>query len=128
MLSEMIDHVTIRVPDLAEARRFYGLALELLAFPGEPVAGGGFVEWNDFSITGPSADRPATRRLHIGFSATSNAMVDGWWAAMTGAGHPSDGEPGRGRSTGPSTTAPSSSTPPGTASRRCTTARGASRG
>jgi catechol 2,3-dioxygenase-like lactoylglutathione lyase family enzyme len=90
----MIDHVTIRVPDLAEGRRFYGLALELLAFPGEPASGGGFVEWNDFSITEQSADRPATRRLHIGFSAASTAMVDGWWAAMTGAGHRSDGEPG----------------------------------
>ena len=29
----MIDHVTIRVDDLEESRRFYALALELLGAP-----------------------------------------------------------------------------------------------
>lgn len=64
----MIDHVTIRVPDLGAARAFYGRALELLGGP-EPSEGGGFVDWGDFSLTEATADRAATRRLHLGFCA-----------------------------------------------------------
>jgi catechol 2,3-dioxygenase-like lactoylglutathione lyase family enzyme len=86
----VFDHVTIRVPDLDEARALYGLALEQLGF-GEPATDGENYEWNDFSF---SADGPVTRGLHIGFAASSRRAVDEWWDAMTAAGHPSDGEPG----------------------------------
>ena len=90
----MIDHVTIRVPDLAEGRRFYGRVFELLSYPEPPVEGGGFVEWADFSITEETAERPATRRLHAGFAAASPSVVDAWWLALTAAGYESDGAPG----------------------------------
>jgi catechol 2,3-dioxygenase-like lactoylglutathione lyase family enzyme len=90
----MIDHVTIRVPDLAEGRAFYGLALSLAGCESEPFEGGGFVDWGDFSLAEATAERPVTRRLHIGFHAGSPAVVDAWWEGMTGAGHQSDGEPG----------------------------------
>jgi catechol 2,3-dioxygenase-like lactoylglutathione lyase family enzyme len=86
----MFDHVTIRVPDLEEARAFYGLALAQLGYD-EPFTDGENYEWNDFSF---SADRPHTRGLHIAFAASSRAAVDEWWEAMTSASHPSDGEPG----------------------------------
>jgi catechol 2,3-dioxygenase-like lactoylglutathione lyase family enzyme len=89
----VIDHVTIRVPDLDAARAFYGRTFELLNGP-EPVEGGGFVEWNDFSITQETPDRPITRGLHIGFRADSAREVDDWWHAMIELGHSSDGEPG----------------------------------
>jgi catechol 2,3-dioxygenase-like lactoylglutathione lyase family enzyme len=89
----VFDHVTIRVPDLEEARAFYGLAVGLLGF-GEPTTDGHFFEWDDFSISTAREDRPVTRRLHIGFAASSRAAVDEWWKAMTAAGYPSDGEPG----------------------------------
>jgi catechol 2,3-dioxygenase-like lactoylglutathione lyase family enzyme len=90
----MIDHLTIRVPELEESRRFYSRALELLDFPGPPTEGQGFLEWNDFSIAQATAERPATRRLHIGFHAISRDKVDAWWQAMTRAGYPDDGPPG----------------------------------
>jgi len=89
----VIDHVTIRVPDFDAGRAFYGRALQLLGGP-EPVEGGGFVEWADFSLTEETSDRPVTRRLHVGFYAESPQVVDGWWEAMTAAGAASDGAPG----------------------------------
>ena len=90
----MIDHVTIRVPDLAEGRAFYELALSLAGFEGDPFEGGGFVDWGDFSLTEVTAEHPVTTRLHLGFFAGSPAVVDAWWEGMTAAGHPSDGQPG----------------------------------
>lgn len=89
----MFDHVTVRVPDLEEARAFYGLAVGALGF-GEPATDGHFFEWDDFSISAARPDRPVTRRLHIGFAASSRAAVDEWWKAMTAAGYRSDGKPG----------------------------------
>ena len=80
----------IRLPDLEEARAFYGLALAQLGYD-EPYTDGVNYEWTDFAF---SADGPLTRRLHIGFAASSRAAVDEWWEAMTSAGYPSDGEPG----------------------------------
>ncbi len=97
----MIDHVGFCVPSLAEGRRFFGRTLELLGYPGEPEEGGGFVEWNDFAIGEASDDRPATRRLHIGFYAPSPAAVDAWWHEVTSLGYASDGEPGPRRAYGP---------------------------
>ena len=59
-----------------------------------PTVGGGFVEWNDFAIGEATADRPVTRRLHIGFYAPSPEAVDAWWRELTDAGYESDGAPG----------------------------------
>jgi catechol 2,3-dioxygenase-like lactoylglutathione lyase family enzyme len=86
----VFDHVGIRVPNLDEARSFYGLALAQLGYD-EPFTDGENYEWNDFAL---SAGGQLTRGLHIGFAASSRAAVDEWWEAMTSAGHPSDGEPG----------------------------------
>jgi catechol 2,3-dioxygenase-like lactoylglutathione lyase family enzyme len=89
----VFDHVTIRVADLAEARRFYGLAMSTLGF-GEPETDGHFFEWWDFSISTAREDRPVTRNLHVGLVAPSRKQVDEWWRTMTGAGYPDDGSPG----------------------------------
>jgi len=51
-------------------------------------------EWNDFSLAPASAERPVTRRLHIGFAAPSRAHVDDFWSAGTAAGYRDDGVPG----------------------------------
>jgi catechol 2,3-dioxygenase-like lactoylglutathione lyase family enzyme len=90
----MFDHVTIRVSGLDASRGFYRLAFEAVEFAGEPSDGGGFVEWNDFSISEASDDRPVTRRLHVAFVAPSRAHVDAFWRTLTAAGHRDDGEPG----------------------------------
>ena len=89
----VFDHVTIRVSDLDEARRCYGLALGLLGY-GEPSADGHFYEWEDFSISRARDERPPTRNLHVAFVAHSREEVDAWWRTMTGAGFPDDGSPG----------------------------------
>src|SRR5688500_9682123 len=90
----MFDHVTIRVSDLAAGRELYGRVFALLGFPDAPAEGEGFTEWNDCAIAEASAEKPATRGLHVGFAARSRKQVDAWWEAMTAAGATSDGEPG----------------------------------
>jgi catechol 2,3-dioxygenase-like lactoylglutathione lyase family enzyme len=60
-----IDHVTIRVTDLAAARGFYERAFELLGFGGQRHEGDLGVEWADFSISEADAERPPTEGLHI---------------------------------------------------------------
>jgi catechol 2,3-dioxygenase-like lactoylglutathione lyase family enzyme len=89
----VFDHVTMRVSDLAISRAFYDLALATLGF-GDPVEGGGFSEWNDFSISQATDDRPVTRNLHVAFVTPAREAVDNWWQTMTAAGHPDDGAPG----------------------------------
>ena len=79
--------------DLEASRRFYETALELLGVV-EATTDGHFYEWNDFSISEAREDRPVTRNLHAAFVARSRAAVDGWWKAMTSAGHPDVGAPG----------------------------------
>jgi catechol 2,3-dioxygenase-like lactoylglutathione lyase family enzyme len=100
-LGGVIDHVTIRVSDLDEGRRFYSQLFELLAYPGSPAEGGGFIEWTDFSITQESPQHAAARGLHVGFYAESPAAVDAWWQALTAAGYQSDGAPGPRTAYGP---------------------------
>jgi catechol 2,3-dioxygenase-like lactoylglutathione lyase family enzyme len=89
----VLDHVTIRVSDLQESRRFYELALGGLGY-GEAATDGHFYEWNDFSISQAREERPLTSNLHVAFVAGSRDQVDGWWRAMTGAGYRDDGPPG----------------------------------
>jgi catechol 2,3-dioxygenase-like lactoylglutathione lyase family enzyme len=92
-LARVFDHVTIRVSDLEEARRFYGLAMSTLGFAA-PETDGHFFEWWDFSISTARSDRPLTRNLHVALVTTSRAEVDRWWQVMTGAGYRDDGAPG----------------------------------
>jgi catechol 2,3-dioxygenase-like lactoylglutathione lyase family enzyme len=54
----VFDHVTIRVPDLEEARRFYETALPPLGYR-EPATDGHFFEWGDLSIAATRARRAA---------------------------------------------------------------------
>ena len=89
----MFDHVTIRLPDREAGRRFYEQALGSLGF-GLSYSGDDLDEWNDFSLAAAAADRPPTRRLHIGFAAPDRERVDGFWRALTAAGHRDDGAPG----------------------------------
>jgi catechol 2,3-dioxygenase-like lactoylglutathione lyase family enzyme len=89
-----IDHVTLRASDLDASRELFDAVFELLEFNGERADGGGFHEWNEFSIAAADAAHPPTRNVHIGFAATSREQVDGWWRSLTSAGHRDDGAPG----------------------------------
>jgi catechol 2,3-dioxygenase-like lactoylglutathione lyase family enzyme len=89
----MFDHVTIRVSDLDESRRFYGTAFDVLGF-GEPTTDGHFYEWNDFSIAQAEDDRAVTRHLHLGLVGRSHELVDEFWRTLTEEGFRDDGAPG----------------------------------
>ena len=91
---DVFDHVIVRASDFEPSRRFYELALTELDF-GEPYREEGFVEWEDLGIAVTEDDRPVTRNLHLALAASSREAVDAWWRAMTDAGHPDDGAPGR---------------------------------
>src|SRR6266568_4575582 len=119
----MLDHVTIRVSDREASRRFYNTLL------GEPThSTDWFDEWKDFSLTQADGEHPVTRHLHVALAAPSQEDVDAFWQRGVEAGYRSDGEPGPGRSTRPTTTAASCSTRTATASRRCTGRGGPKRG
>jgi catechol 2,3-dioxygenase-like lactoylglutathione lyase family enzyme len=84
----MLDHVTIRVSDLAASAAFYTTVLH------RGPRGEGFHEWDDFSIAPAEDTHPVTRRVHVAFAAPSQADVDEFWRRGVEAGYRSDGEPG----------------------------------
>ena len=92
-VSVMLDHVTIRASDRAASEAFYATVLQTLGIE-QTHSGELGPEWNDFSLAPASAERPVTRRLHIGFAAPSRAHVDEFWQAGTAAGYRDDGAPG----------------------------------
>jgi catechol 2,3-dioxygenase-like lactoylglutathione lyase family enzyme len=89
----MFDHVTIRAADRGASEHFYRTVLRRLGI--EPDhAGPEFIEWNDFSFAEEDSDHPATRRLHVGFVASSREHVDAFWQAGMESGYQDDGPPG----------------------------------
>ena len=89
----MFDHVTIRVSDRDASERFYETVLRTIGIE-KTAEEERFVEWDDFSLSGATDEKPVTRRLHIGFFAPSRAHVDEFWRVGTGAGYADDGAPG----------------------------------
>ena len=104
-MSEVIDHVGIRVSDLAASRGMYEAALAELGFA---VLGEGEFEGDayvlfgrgtsdDFALhsvgTEPGRDR-VTTGAHIAFQAPDNASVERWYAAAIENGGTDNGAPG----------------------------------
>jgi catechol 2,3-dioxygenase-like lactoylglutathione lyase family enzyme len=89
----MFDHVTIRVSDRETSERFYETVLRTLGIE-KPYSDQDLAEWDDFSLSPAEPEKPATRRLHIGFVAPSRAHVDEFWRVGTEAGFRDDGAPG----------------------------------
>jgi catechol 2,3-dioxygenase-like lactoylglutathione lyase family enzyme len=88
----VFDHVTIRASDRDASRRFYETVLPTLGI--ELTTDTEYLEWQDFSLSQATPDKPVTRRLHIGFRAPSRGHVDAFWRAGVEAGYRDDGEPG----------------------------------
>jgi catechol 2,3-dioxygenase-like lactoylglutathione lyase family enzyme len=106
-MSEVLDHVTIRVSDLARSRAFYEAALAPLGFAAlyETSAertGGRSVAFgragaDDFAIHEPIASPgrdTVTRGAHIAFRADDAHAVAAFHAAAIRSGGESIGEPG----------------------------------
>ena len=104
-MSKAIDHVGIRVSDLAASRLMYEAALAELGFE---VLGEGEFEGDahvlfgrgtsdDFALhvvgTAPGRDR-VTTGAHIAFRAPDAASVERWHAAATRSGGTDNGAPG----------------------------------
>lgn len=89
----MLDHLTIRGTDLEASARFYTTVLATLDV-GPPTHTDFGYEFGDFSVAAASDANPATRGLHIGFTARSRAAVDAFFRAGVDAGFASDGDPG----------------------------------
>ena len=91
----MIDHVTVNVRDLQEAKRFYESALAPLGYSvqmefGESAGFGTGEGVPDFWI-GSSQERGAT---HVAFNAADRATVDRFYEAAMAAGGNDNGPPG----------------------------------
>jgi catechol 2,3-dioxygenase-like lactoylglutathione lyase family enzyme len=89
----LFDHVTIRASDREASERFYETVLSPLGID-KTYSDEHFLEWDDFSLSAATQDKPVTRRLHIGFTAPSRGHVDEFWRLGTDAGYRDDGAPG----------------------------------
>jgi catechol 2,3-dioxygenase-like lactoylglutathione lyase family enzyme len=89
----VFDHVTLRVSDLEESRRFYDVALSTLGF-GDTTLGEYFLEWNDLSIAAADEEKPVTQRAHVALAAPDRERVDAFWRTLTEHGYRDDGSPG----------------------------------
>jgi catechol 2,3-dioxygenase-like lactoylglutathione lyase family enzyme len=88
-----IDHVWMRVADVAASRRFYEL---LTPFTGFELA---HDRPERASFRGPAAGFSVvagtpSEHVHLAFPAAEDAVVDAFHAALTAAGHPDNGAPG----------------------------------
>jgi catechol 2,3-dioxygenase-like lactoylglutathione lyase family enzyme len=90
----VIDHITIRVSDRAGSEAFYDLVLHAIGID-QSGRDDAYTVWSgQFSLAQADDDHPVTRRLHIGFGAASQELVDAFWRAGTEAGYRDDGAPG----------------------------------
>ena len=89
----MFDHVTIRVSEREASERFYETVLRTLGLE-QTYNSEHLAAWGDFALAPATAERPPTRRLHIGFVAPSREDVGEFWRVGTGAGYRDDGAPG----------------------------------
>lgn len=89
----MFDHLGIRASDREVSERFYETVLRVLGRE-QTHSDEQLAEWDDFSLSPASEEKPVTRRLHTGFVAPSRAHVDEFWRIGTEAGYRDDGAPG----------------------------------
>ncbi len=99
----MLDHVSITVPDLGAAARFYDAVMAALGVPavGRSDRWIGYGERADaahpersyFSVFAGPEPEPESRR-HWCFKARDRAAVDAFWRAGLDAGATDDGGPG----------------------------------
>jgi catechol 2,3-dioxygenase-like lactoylglutathione lyase family enzyme len=104
-MSEVIDHVGLRVSDLAASRRMYEAALAELgftvlgegAFEGDAYVLFGRGTSDDFALhaigTKPGRDQ-VTAGAHVAFRAPNVSAVERWHAAAVRSGGTDNGAPG----------------------------------
>ena len=83
----------IRASNREASEQFYATVLTPLEIE-QTHSDDELAEWNDFALSAATEDQPATRRLHIAFTAPSRRHVDEFWRAGTEAGYRDTGFPG----------------------------------
>jgi catechol 2,3-dioxygenase-like lactoylglutathione lyase family enzyme len=76
----LFDHLTLRVPDLADATRVFEALFSALRV-GQTVDRPTFAMWQDFGVSAVADDRPATTGAHVAFVAPDRDSVDRFWQA-----------------------------------------------
>lgn len=98
----MIDHTGVRISDVTASKKFYATALVPIGFAllkkfpaaltgGDDVAGFGEPPQPEFWLHGAGPNYP---RVHVAFRASSQTMVDAFYAAAIKAGGRDNGAPG----------------------------------
>jgi catechol 2,3-dioxygenase-like lactoylglutathione lyase family enzyme len=93
--SAVVDHLWIRVADLADSKRFYETIAPHAGFAmrAEPPGRAQFAnERGSFSVV--VDERPATEHAHVAFPAPDDATVEAFHRAATEAGYRDNGAPG----------------------------------
>lgn len=96
----MIDHITIQVSDLEASKVFYEQVLGVLGYKqnltNESHTCYGFGPGADpvFEIVQSGGDRPAHKRVHIAFKATSKEQIDECYRTAIALGATDNGAPG----------------------------------
>lgn len=96
----MLDHITIRVKDLAKSKRFYDKALKslgmktVLGSKKDGFWGYGIGKDPIFEISQPSKSTLAHKEVHIAFKAKDSKMVDAFYKMAIAAGATDNGKPG----------------------------------
>jgi catechol 2,3-dioxygenase-like lactoylglutathione lyase family enzyme len=89
----LFDHVSLRVPDLADASRAVTAVLAELEI--EPTTSTStFSLWGNFALTQTDEEHPIARRVHVAFIAPSTSHVDRFAKTGIGAGFADDGPAG----------------------------------
>jgi len=86
----LLDHLHLRVSDVAASKRFYAGALAPLGL-GITSEGDGWFSADELFV---SADGPPTSGLHIAFQAEDRDAVERFYAAALAAGGRDNGAPG----------------------------------
>jgi catechol 2,3-dioxygenase-like lactoylglutathione lyase family enzyme len=85
----MLDHITLRVADLAAASMAFKTVLDLLEVD-QTVDTPSFSVWGNFALTQTDAEHPIARRVRIAFTAPTTGHVDRFAQAGRGAGFADD--------------------------------------
>jgi catechol 2,3-dioxygenase-like lactoylglutathione lyase family enzyme len=89
----MLDHITLRVADLAAASSAFTAVLDALEIE-QSTSTPSFSVWGNFALTQTDAEHPIARRVDIAFIAPTPAHVEQFAQAGIDAGFADDGPPG----------------------------------
>ena len=91
---DAVDHVWIRVADVAAAKRFYETVAPFAGYRLTDEVAGRASFGNGLSFSVVTDERPRTENLHVAFKAPDDATVDAFHRAALDAGYRDNGAPG----------------------------------